>query len=104
MTDGHPTDEPAAWRAALADVLAENFPHRPNLVSFGFGDANHAILSEVATIAAYRASDAVTAAAAIASFGTLLVESVVGSGAAGHLRLPVDVPEGLTMLAEEDLL
>lgn len=104
LTDGHPTDAPAEWRDALASVLDDAFPHRPNVIAFGFGDANDRILAEVATVAAYRASDAISACDAIASFGTLLVESVVGSGAAGHLRLPALPPAGLTSLVEDDLL
>jgi uncharacterized protein YegL len=104
LTDGRPTDTAAEWRDALTAVLDQDFPHRPNIIAFGFGDANDAILAEIATVAAYRASDAITAADAIASFGTLLVESVVGSGAAGHLRLPNDPPSGLTTLTEGDLL
>jgi hypothetical protein len=74
-------------------------------VAFGFGDADRAILAEVGTVASYVASDAVTAATAIASFGGLLVESVVGSGAAGRFRLPDDTPRGLVAMPPmEDLL
>lgn len=104
LTDGRPTDVGAAWRGALAQLLHDDFPHRPNIVSFGFGDADHALLGEIATLAAYRASDAMTAAAAIAGFGTLLVESVVASGAAGRLQLPPNAPDGLVELPLEDLL
>ena len=104
LTDGHPTDAPAEWRDALTAVLDEDFPHRPNVIAFGFGDADDTILAEVATVVAYRASDAISASEAIASFGTLLVESVVGSGAAGYLRLPELPPQGMTAMAEEDLL
>jgi uncharacterized protein YegL len=104
LTDGRPTDPAPVWRSALAHVLDASFPHRPNIVAFGFGDADTAILSEVGTLASYTAADAVTAAAAIASFGSLLVESVVSSGAAGHFRLPVGAPDGLVQLIAEDLL
>lgn len=95
LTDGRPTDPARAWRGALARLVSTSFPHRPNIVAFGFGDADRAILAEVGTVASYVASDAVTAAAAIASFGSLLVESVVASGAAGQFRLPHDTPDGL---------
>ncbi|MDQ3777781.1 MAG: VWA domain-containing protein [Actinomycetota bacterium] len=103
LTDGRPTDRNADWRAAHADLVDADFPHRPNVVSFGLGDADHAVLTEVATVASYAASDAVTAATAIASFGTLLVESVVASGAAGHFRLPAELPTSLVEL-DGDLL
>jgi uncharacterized protein YegL len=104
LTDGQPTDSPTEWRSSLSRLLDARFPHRPNVVAFGFGDANDEILAEIATIAAYQASDTVSAAAAIASFGTVLVESVVGSGTAGHLQLPTDVPDGLTLLEGGELL
>lgn len=105
LTDGRPTDPAASWRGALARLLDADFPHRPNIVAFGFGDADAATLTQVATIASYTAADAVTAAAAIASFGGLLVESVVESGAAGRFRLPRDVPDGVVELGvAEDLL
>lgn len=92
LTDGRPTDPGHAWRTALARLVDPGFPHRPNIVAFGFGDADRAVLAEVGTVASYVASDAVTAAAAIASFGGLLVESVVASGTAGKFRLPDDAP------------
>lgn len=104
LTDGRPTDAGAVWRAALAELLDGDFPHRPNMVAFGFGDAEPKLLAEIATVAAYAAADALTAASAIASFGTLLVESVVASGTTGGFRLPDDAPDGLVALAEEDLL
>ena len=88
LTDGRPTDAAPEWRSALAALLDRDFPHRPNIVAFGFGDADPRLLGEIATVAAYAAADALTAAAAIASFGTLLVESVVASGTAGGFRLP----------------
>ena len=103
MTDGHPTDAAGEWRAALADLIDEGFPHRPNIIAFGFGEANAQLLREIGTVAAYRAADALSASTSIASFGTLLVESVVASGTAGRLRLPTDAPPGLTILPEEFL-
>ena len=104
LTDGRPTDPGRTWRSALANLLDADFPHRPNIVAFGFGDADTAIVAEVGTVASYTATDAVSAAAAVASFGTLLVESVVESGAAGRFRLPAETPDGLVDLAVEDLL
>lgn len=104
LTDGRPTDRGDVWRAALSRLVDAEFPHRPNIVSFGFGDAEDSIVAEIATLAAYAASDAVSAAAAIASFATLLVESVVASGTTGHFQLPAEAPEGLSALDMEDLL
>lgn len=88
LSDGQPTDRQAMWRAALARVHDRTFPHRPNIVTFGFGEATSAVLAEVATVVAYRATDAVTPAVAIASFGAMLVESIVASGTTGSFALP----------------
>lgn len=104
LTDGRPTDPAARWRFALARLRDDGFPHRPGIVAFGFGDADPRLLGEIATLAAYTASDAITAAGAIATFGELLVQSVVASGTAGSLRLPPNVPDGLTLLERDDLL
>ena len=101
LTDGRPTDASDEWRDALARVVDSDFPHHPNIVAFGFGDVEPAILKDIGTLAAYSAADSVTAAAAIASFGTMLVESVVASGTAGRLQMPAIVPEGLIDLDEE---
>jgi uncharacterized protein YegL len=104
LTDGRPTDTGAEWRGALARLCDADFPHRPNIVAFGFGDAEPRLLEEIATVAAYTASDAMTAAGAIATFGELLVQSVVASGAAGGFALPMTVPDGLDEVTLEDLL
>lgn len=104
LTDGRPTDAGATWRAALGELLDGDFPHRPNVVAFGFGDAEPKLLAEIATVAAYSAADALTASSAIASFGSLLVESVVASGTTGGFRLPDDAPDGLVAWIEDDLL
>jgi len=104
LTDGRPTDEAGEWRDALARLLDPAFPHRPNIVAFGIGDADAALLGEVATIAAYTSADATSSPAAIAAFGSLLVGSVVASGASGQLRLPDNVPRGLETVPHEDLV
>ena len=104
LTDGQPTDRGAAWRAALARLCDTDFPHRPNIVAFGFGEADPALLGEIGTVASYTASDAITAAGAIATFGELLIGSVVASGATGQLTLPSSMPAGVVPVLDEDLL
>lgn len=101
MTDGRPTDRSADWLAALAALRSPEFPHRPHMVAFGFGDADAEILREIGDVAAYTAADAASAPAAIAAFGALLVESVVASGAAGAFRLPDALPGGLEEIDDE---
>jgi uncharacterized protein YegL len=104
LTDGRPTDAARDWRSALRRMIDPDFPHRPNVVAFGLGDAPSEILTEVATVAAYTAADAMSAPAAIGAFGTMLVESVVASSTAGTFMLPDIAPDGLINLDDEDLL
>lgn len=104
LTDGRPSDPPAAWRSALGRLRDPGFGHRPNIVAFGFGQCDPAVLREVATVASYVASDVVSTAAAIGSFGTLLVESVVASGTSGRFRLPETTPDGLDLVDRLDLV
>jgi uncharacterized protein YegL len=100
LTDGRPTDQASTWRPALSRLLDPNFPHHPNIVAFGVGEAERSVLKEVGTVAAYVSSDEASAPAAIAAFGALLVGSVVASGTAGTFRLPDDTPLGLEPIGD----
>jgi uncharacterized protein YegL len=101
FSDGAPTDRADDWRRALADLLDPRFPHRPNTVSFGFGDADPGVLATVATVASYRATDGTAPAAAIAAFGTTLVESIVASGRTGGFQVPDALPPELDVVDHE---
>ena len=48
ISDGRPTDDPERWRAALARLTEPSWKRHPNILAFGFGDADPAILAEVA--------------------------------------------------------
>jgi uncharacterized protein YegL len=104
LTDGRPTDAMIEWRAAHSRMVDPDFPHRPNVVAFGLGDAPTEILAEISTVAAYTAADSMSAPAAIAAFGTMLVESVVASSTTGTFTLPDAAPAGLIELDDQDLL
>ncbi len=104
LTDGQPSDPQPQWKAAHGSLVDLDFPHRPNIVAFGFGDAPRRVLAEVATVAAYTATDALSAPAAIAAFGAVLVESVVASGTAGVFSLPDATSSGLAAVDDRDLL
>lgn len=104
LTDGQPSDPRSQWKSTHARLVDRDFPHRPNVVSFGFGDAPRRVLVEISTVAAYTAADSLSAPAAIAAFGTVLVESVVASGTAGVFSLPDTAPAGLAAVDGQDLL
>ena len=44
------------WQSRHAQLIDPSFVYRPNIVTFGFGEADEAVLSEVATFRAYAAN------------------------------------------------
>lgn len=95
FSDGYPTDPPTQWRQALKELVSSQSPHRPNIVSFGIGNADPETMCKVATLRCYMASDEISPAKAISEFATYLVRSVIASGTAGQLQLPPEAPHGL---------
>lgn len=81
LTDGQPTD--LNWQAELRDLTGQDFKQRPNVITFGFGDALGQTLLEVATNErfAFIASSATDPGKAIAAFFEQLTQSLVQSAA-----------------------
>lgn len=83
VTDGHPTDDDHEWRRAFQDLTtAKPFP---NIIPFGFGDANGEILKEI-TFPKKRgesyyfiARQGLGRAEAMAAIAKIVVQSVVSS-------------------------
>lgn len=98
FSDGAPTDDPEHWRRALESLHDPMWPARPDIVSFGVGEAVHEVLAEIATLRCYVSPDPDFAAGAIASVGDLVVRSVVASGSSGEPVLPDRPPEGFDEL------
>jgi uncharacterized protein YegL len=102
LTDGAPTDR-HDWRAVRARLLDE--PAAPNILSFGIGNADPAIVQEIATrpdfaMVAARGTDT---GVAISEFMTSLTQSVISSGnavASGTAELQFDRPEGFTLAVD----
>lgn len=95
LSDGTPTDEDAAWRAAFAELTdydgAAQTGNRlfPNLIPVGIGDCDRAILSEIryrkegdAAMPALYMTDGGNPAKAIAELIPLLIRSIVNSSLA----------------------
>jgi uncharacterized protein YegL len=78
LSDGQPTDD--LWRPAFHELIDDSWRYHPNLVAFGFGDAEPAIISEVGTFRAFIASGETTPGAALVEFANTLTKSIVKSG------------------------
>jgi uncharacterized protein YegL len=102
LTDGAPTDR-QDWRAVRTRLLSQ--PAAPNILAFGIGDADPAVVGEIATqpdfaLVADRRMDT---GAAVTEFLTSLTQSVISSGnavASGADTLQFDKPEGFTLAVD----
>ncbi|HEY0451301.1 vWA domain-containing protein [Actinophytocola sp.] len=91
LSDGHPTD-PTTWPAAYERLVDPAWSARPNIISFGIGDADAPTIGRIGTFQAYMSQGGVGPAAALHSFARALTTSVVRSGgvtADGDLVLQV---------------
>jgi uncharacterized protein YegL len=103
LTDGVPNADDE-WQPARAELVAEGFKQRPNILAFGIGKADVEIIKQVATKPEYAfiAAAGVDTGRAIAEFIKALTQSVISSGqalASGQADLPVEKPEGFISLA-----
>lgn len=99
ITDGLPTDE--GWEAAYQDMVDPSAPYRPNIVTFGFGDAEHSTLSYIATFKAYAAFDGQQPARILRTISQELTKSILASSrraAAGEATIVM--PEELHGMQE----
>jgi uncharacterized protein YegL len=105
LTDGAPTDR-QDWRGVRARLVDRRQPPAaPNILAFGIGDADPAVVGEIATqpdfaLVADRRMDT---GAAVTEFLTSLTQSVISSGnavASGADTLQFDKPEGFTLAVD----
>lgn len=99
ISDGRPTDDRAAWTAALDRLTDPSWKRRPNLLAFGFGDADPAVLATVTASKpnrAFLAAEGADPAKVIPELLAGLIQSIVSSSASvyeGDAQLvPPDVP------------
>ncbi len=100
ITDGVPTDRD--WQSTHAELVAPGFDYRPNIVAFGFGDADPETLRQVATYKAYVANDEQRPASVLKTIAKELTRSIMASSqkaASGQavLSLPDEV-DGMRQL------
>ncbi|WP_327045346.1 VWA domain-containing protein [Microbispora sp. NBC_01189] len=107
LTDGLPTDE---WQVEHKNLVSHDFRAHPNILAFGFGDADPSTLQQVATLRAFIANDGLSPTQVLHEFARQLVNSVVNSVMASltnpsgtpQIVIPDQVP-GYTVLAADPL-
>lgn len=99
ISDGRPTDDTERWRAALGRLTDPTWKRRPNVLAFGFGDAEPAVLAEVTSSKpnrAFIAAEGAEPAKVIPELLAGLIQSIVSSSASvyeGAAQLvPPDIP------------
>ena len=99
LSDGQPTSDYRVEWEALTDA---SFKLRPNIVSFGIGQANPQTISGVATFKAFMQNGSMSPAQALQEFASALTKSIVRSGSTsrdGNMTLQTpDKVEGFTSL------
>ena len=103
LSDGHPTDH-QTWPAAYERLIDPDWPARPNIISFGIGDADAGTIGRIGTFQAFMSQGGTTPAAALHNFARALTTSVVRSQDDGQvaLRVPARI-DGFTALRIDPL-
>lgn len=97
LTDGQPNDT-KEWPATHQRLTAPSWGPRPNILAFGFGQADHTTISQVATVRGFIADGTMTPAHALQEFAQSLIRSIVNSGTSAgpqggmSLQMPDSVP------------
>jgi uncharacterized protein YegL len=99
ISDGHPTDDGERWRSALGRLLDPGWKRRPNILAFGFGEADAQVLAEVTSNQpnrAFIAAEGTKPAQVVPELLKGLIQSIVSSSASvydGAAQLiPPDLP------------
>lgn len=99
ISDGRPTDEPERWRAALERLTDASWRRRPNILAFGFGEADPEVLATVTSHLpnrAYIAVEGAEPAKVVPELLSGLIQSIVSSSSSvyeGSAQLvPPDLP------------
>jgi uncharacterized protein YegL len=98
VSDGRPTDERSRWLGALERLTDAGWKRRPNVLAFGFGDADPSVLTTVSGSKpnrAFMAAEGAEPSAVVPELLTGLIQSIVSSSASvytGEAQLvPPDV-------------
>ena len=99
ISDGHPTDDTERWKSSLARLSDPTWKRRPNILAFGFGDADPEVLAEVTDNRpnrAFIAAEGAEPAQVVPELLSGLIQSIVSSSTSVYegaaLLVPPDVP------------
>ena len=99
ISDGRPTDDPERWHSALQRLTDPGWKRRPNILAFGFGEADGAVLATVTESKpnrAFLATEGAEPSKVIPELMSGLIQSIVSSSASvytGSAQLvPPEVP------------
>jgi len=99
ISDGRPTDEPERWHSALRRLADPGWKRRPNILAFGFGDADPEVLSMVTGSKpnrAFIATEGAEPSRVVPELIAGLIQSIVSSSASVYtgeaLLAPPDLP------------
>ncbi len=103
LSDGQPTEKEADWQARLQELTDAGFKERPNILAFGVGEADPAVIARVASGPGYAfmMTDGASTAGAIAEFATSMLNSMVASAERldrGESTIEFEKPEGFVQL------
>jgi uncharacterized protein YegL len=90
LTDGEPTDP--GWEFAFRRLVDKNWSRRPHVITYGFGSASEAVLSKVATKAAFLADGDGASDEALAIAINSLLNTLVASARSEEMQIPVQTP------------
>ncbi len=96
ITDGFP-DRACNWEPKLRQLIDPSFKYRPNIVAFGFGNAQDEILAQVATFKAYAANRGESPSEILRTIARELTRSIMASSQAAAkgqatLAMPEQIP------------
>ncbi|MDA8286240.1 MAG: VWA domain-containing protein [Actinomycetota bacterium] len=99
VSDGRPTDDRERWQSAHSRLTDTGWKRHPNILSFGFGDADPAVLAHVSECKPHRAfiaAEGAEPATVVPELLAGLIQSIVSSSASvysGEAQLvPPEVP------------
>jgi uncharacterized protein YegL len=105
LTDGQPLDH-NDWPAAHQQLIDPAWGPHPNILAFGFGQANATTIQQVATVRGFIADGSLGPATALQEFAQSLIRSIVNSGTSANatggmsLAMPDKIPGFTTIPAD----
>jgi uncharacterized protein YegL len=102
LTDGVPNPSSQPWEEALTHLQSESFKYRPNILTFGIGNAVPSVILRVATDKqrAYVAAKGIDTGAVVANFCKEFARFTRVTGrnvASGNADIPNQKPAGFTL-------